>query len=263
MTTVKKAICILLIIFVFHSCVKKKIVEVCSGFQDKIYEYSIYHCTEADSLDCSQKVEKSLQLPDQYLRCSSTDSLSQTCLNYPFFGYIWAYSSIQEGFERVKDMFNGIDELFSREGANSSLIRIYQRMHPEDVNDIPDPVDRGAFMARFTFIEITLAQYQLIQKLNNDQRITLISICFDKYNSKTSIPSYSWIGSMSTLAIIARILYTEDYKPFVNLMSANQDLEYFVQNADFDNMSPDIINDITQIVLSTANNYISGLKQSA
>jgi hypothetical protein len=43
-------------------------------------------------------------------------------------------------------------------------------------------------------------------------------------------------------------------------MPANQNLEYFVQNADFDNMSPDIINDITQIILSNANNYISGIK---
>jgi hypothetical protein len=66
---------------------------------------------------------------------------------------------------------------------------------------------------------------------------------------------------MSTLAIIARILYTANYEPFINLIPANQNLEYFIQYADFDEMSPDIINEITEIMISNANNYISGLNK--
>lgn len=259
-----KYLCSIVLIFLFLTlCKKNKSDDICSGFENKVYKYEIYSCTEADSLDCYQKRLKSALLPEQYVKCSSTDSLARTCLNYPFLGNIWLYYTIQQGFDHLKDIFNGFDELIKRENANSELIKVYYGMNPADADTIIDLGSQGAFMSQFTFIEITLAQYELIRKLNNDQRITLINICIEKYNIKNSIPSYSWIGSMSTLAIIARILYTEDYKPFVNLMLANQELEYFVQNADFDDMSPDTINAITQIVLSNANNYLSGLKKSA
>lgn len=258
MITIKNTICILLIIFAFYSCEKKKNVEVCSGFQDKIYVYSIYHCTEADSLDCSQKVITSLLLPDQYLKCSSTDSLSQTCLNYPFFGYIWAYNSFQQGFDRVKDMFNGIDELISREDANSSLMKIYQRMHPEDVNDISNSVDRGAFMSQFNYIEITLAQFQLVNNLTLEQIKTLLNLCLEIYHKKSNISYYSWIGEMSTLAIMARILYSRNYEPVITELSQNSYLESFLNTADFMGFN-DInkISEITQFVVNATESYLS------
>jgi hypothetical protein len=257
----KYSYCIFLIICLFPFCKENNPVDICLGFENKVYKYSIYNCTEADSLDCYQKRLKSVLLPEQYLKCSSTDSLTRTCLNYPFLPNIWLYNSLQLGFDHVKDVFNGFDELFKRENTNTELKKIYQGMNPANVDTISDPVSRGAFMSQFTFIEITLAQYQLIDKLNEDEGKTLINLCLNKYNIKSSIPSYTWVGSMSTLAIIARILYTANYEPFVNLIPANQNLEYFIQYADFDDMSPDIINEITQIMISNANNYTSGLNK--
>ncbi len=126
----KYSYCIFLIICLFHFCKEKNPIDICLGFEDKVYKYSIYNCAEADSLNCYQKRLKSVLLPEQYLKCSSTDSLTRTCLNYPFLPNIWLYNTLQQGFDHVKDVFNGFDELFKRENTNAELMKIYQGMNP-------------------------------------------------------------------------------------------------------------------------------------
>ena len=251
-----------LIFFLFTSCERNDTadpVDICSGFENKVYNYSIYSCTEADSLDCSQKVLESVLLPDQYLKCSSTDSLTRTCLMYPFLGYIWLYNSIQQGFDHVIDMFNGFDELFNREDANIKLIEVYQEMDPEGVNDFSELADQGAYMTQLTFIEITIAQFQLINKLTAEETETLIEVCLDKYYVKSKIPSYAWIGEMSVLAIMARILYSQNYKPFMDELISISGLTYFIKMADFSGLIN--IKEITHFIISNAENYLQELKK--
>jgi len=243
-----------LIFFLFTSCERNDPVDICSGFENRVYNYSIYDCTEADSLDCHQKILKSMLLPEQYLKCSSTDSLIRTCLMYPYLGYIWLYNSLQQGFDCVMNMFNGFDELFTREDANIELIKVYQQMDPEGVNDFSDPVDRGAYMTQFTFIEIIIAQFQFISKLTPEETEMLIEVCLDKYYDKSEIPGYSWIGEMSGLAILARILYSQDYKPFMDGLISIPNLNYFIESADFGGFNN--IEEITQFIIMNAENYL-------
>ncbi|MBA7546866.1 hypothetical protein ES705_39267 [subsurface metagenome] len=251
-----------LIFFLFTSCERNDPadpVDICSGFEDKVYNYSIYSCTEADSLDCSQKVLESVLLPDQYLKCSSTDSLTRTCLMYPFLGNIWLYNSIQQGFDHIMNMFNGFDELFTRENANIELIKVYQEINPEGVYDFSELADQGAYMTQLTFIEITIAQFQLINKLTAEETETLIEVCLDKYYDKSEIPSYSWLGEMSVLAIMARILYSQNYKPFMDELMSISGLNNFIEWASF--MGLINIEEITQFIISNAENYLQELKK--
>ncbi len=229
-------------------------VDICSGFVNNVFKYTFYECTEADSLDCSQKIIESVLLPEQYLECSSTDSLVISCLNYPFMGYIWVYNSIQQGFDRVMNMFNGFDELFDREDANTELIKVYQDMKPEGVYDYSEPAEQGAYMAQFTFIEITLAQYQLINKLQPEETKLLLEVCLDKFYKKSEIPYYSWIGAMSVLAIMGRVLLIQDYQPFIDGLTSVDELNDFLILADFCGLNN--IVEITQFIIENVENYL-------
>ena len=243
-----------ILLLLFTTCKKDEPIELCSGFEDKVYKYSVYDCTEADSIDCSQKVLESILLPEQYLKCSSTDSLIRSCLSYPYLGYIWLYNSIQIGFDHVVEMFNGFNELFTREYGNRGLIEIYQEMDPEDVNNFSEPVDRGRYMTQFTFIELTIAQYQMIDKLTLEETELLLEICLDKYYSKAEIPSYSFIGEMSVLAIMSRVLYSKNYKPFMDQLINIPNLSYFIESADFGGINN--IEEITQFIVSNTESYL-------
>lgn len=224
-------------------------VDICSDFKNEVYIYPHFVCT--DSIDCFQKHKEALLLPEQYLKCSSTDSLSRTCLNYPLFSLIWVYNSLQQGFDHINEMFNGFDELFNRADANIELIKIYQQMDPDSVNNISEPVDRGEFMAQFTYIEITLAQYQLINKLTYEEASILLSACLEKYYLKSESESYSWIGEISTLAIMARILESMNYEPFTNEISEDPSLEYYIS------VAGDGLTFYQQIIITCSKNYLA------
>jgi len=245
----------IVLIILLNACKKNDSNELCSGFDDKVYKYNLYQCTEADSIDCYEKRLKSALLPEQYLKCSSTDSLIRTCLTYPFLPVIWAYSTIQIGFEHVTGQFNGFDELYKRVDAIVGLMNVYQEMEPADVYNFAEPADRGAFMSQFTFIELTIAQYQLIDKLTTEETMLLLEISLGKYNSKAAIPTYGFIGEMSTLAIMARILYSQNYEPFMDQLMSIPNLLFFVESAGFMGISN--IEEITQFIVSNTEYYFS------
>ena len=227
-------------------------IDICSGFKNEVYKYPNFVCT--DSIDCFQKHKEALLLPEQYIKCSSTDSLSRTCLNYPLLSLIWAYNSLQQGFDHILEMFNGFDELFNRTDANIELIKIYQQMDPDSVNSISESVDRGEYMTQFTFIEITLAQNQLINKLTHEEVNILLSLCLEQYYKKANIASFSWIGEMSTLAIMARILESINYEPFTSEISENPSLEYFISVVDAG------LTIYKQIIITCSENYLAEQK---
>ena len=248
----------LIILFLFSTCKKNDQDELCSGFTDEVYEYSIYQCTQADSIDCSHKVLESVLLPERYLKCCSTDSLLRSCLVYPFLGTIWAYSTLQYGYERVLANFNGFNELFIRSDVNICLINAYREMDPEDVGDFSKPADIGEFMSRFTFIELTIAQFQLIEKLKANETKMLLEICLDKLSTKSNLSCYGIIGEMSILAIMARVLYSQDYKPFVDQLINIPNLLAFIESADL--LGIDNVDEVKQFILNNTGDYLEAIK---
>jgi len=55
------------------------------------------------------------QIPQEILKDIPTEELVAICKNYPFSRNIFAYSSVQKGFEKVCEEFNGYRELLQRE----------------------------------------------------------------------------------------------------------------------------------------------------
>ena len=82
---------------------------------DTPYEYPILPGTqEWIALEDVIARRKVCQIPNNILQNMTTDALMQTVLDYPFLNNIYAYNTLEEGYEAVKRQFNGLQELESR-----------------------------------------------------------------------------------------------------------------------------------------------------
>jgi hypothetical protein len=229
----------------------------CKCFDNRCYIYPQYICTEADSSDCYSKKLKAMMLPAEFLYCSSTDTLALTCRRYPYMLTIWLYIPMQEGFDYLRKSFNGFDELYARKDVSSVMINYYGLTNILGLNDIIDPIERGRFMINILYWEIIIAQFEFIDSLKTEDIKSLLDLVISKYYQKASIESYGLVGKASTLAIAARILYSQGYEPFLEKISSSTGLSQFINNADFSGTSDP--ENIIQIVITDSQDYLKTL----
>ena len=233
----KKLSLILILILTFVYCSKKDFPEdplqdPCLDYFDHVYRYPpVSWKDSADTEDSGPRTIEAWKIPGDYLKCCSTDSLIRTCLNYPNFIVIWAYNSLQEGFDHIRQECNGFQELYSREDLSMKLINVYLAMDPGGFDPEADPKVIVSLAMIFTNIEMTIAQYDFLKKLSKDEIIILFEDCINKYEIKSSIPNYGHLGEMSLLAIMARIMYIDNYKPFTDGIGTVSGLYDLIESA--------------------------------
>ena len=122
-----------------------------------------------------EEMLKACQIPERLLDGMSTTGLVETVLNYPLAGDWWAYDSAEIGIEGVREQFNGLSELLSRNDAGVSLIASYQTMDPTtiDVNSLI--AEQGEYYFRILNIELLLSQDSVISNLSITDLQKLIS----------------------------------------------------------------------------------------
>lgn len=82
---------------------------------DTPYEYPILPGTqEWIDLDDTLARRRACQIPEEVLHNMTTAALFQSVLDYPFLCDMYAFNTIQLGYETVKRRFNGLQELESR-----------------------------------------------------------------------------------------------------------------------------------------------------
>ena len=80
-------------------------------------------------LSCTDEMRQVTQIPDSILKSISTPELIDLIIEYPLLCDIKAYESIYEGYQHVKENFNGIQELLSRSNAYYNLIQKYKMLN--------------------------------------------------------------------------------------------------------------------------------------
>lgn len=102
-----------------------------NGYENWIDEQGAYmfpitpNSEEWNTLGTAEEMREATQIPKGLLKMMSTEELIVMIENYPLLCDLYAYSSLQEGYERVKAQFNGIEELLSRQDSYSELIAAY------------------------------------------------------------------------------------------------------------------------------------------
>uniref|UniRef100_UPI003216D57E hypothetical protein n=1 Tax=uncultured Draconibacterium sp. TaxID=1573823 RepID=UPI003216D57E len=160
---------------------------------------------EWKNLETYQDKLSSYNIPGDILEDISTEKLVESCLKYPELRLIFTRNSLQQGYDYIRTIFNGFRELESRQDAGHELLRIYSSYNPENINNKYSTLERGRQILKITYIEILIAQYNILKSFNTSESQELLNQCRKKYKQKKNeLASYSILGLQSTALIIAR-----------------------------------------------------------
>jgi hypothetical protein len=175
-----------------------------------------------------------MQIPDDLLSNMSTHALVGSCLNFPAFGYITAYNNIQTGYMNLASKFNGLTELLKRNDAGKSLIEYYNIAGNEGFEPIQKELDQQFWTIKLTWIELLLAQDQVISTLEKADIKTLLSIADKKYTMKQLNVAFG-NSSQSTALLIGRLLHSLNLPDFESEYTQDTSLREFLITSKFTN----------------------------
>jgi len=149
---------------------------------------------------------KLLNIPSDILGMMSTNQLVEVCLDYPLFGLVFTRNNMQQGYEFIRSHFNGFRELEDRPDACKCLLEVYEKMNPSGFAVESSPAQIGEYMAQFTFIELLLAQYPILNNADELVKKKLIEESLNKYKEKSTIESYGIDGILTSAFVMARVV---------------------------------------------------------
>ncbi len=170
-----------------------------------------------------------LQIPAEILQKMTTKDLAQTCLSYPLFPDIWAFSSLQDGMERVIAGFNGLQEFLKRDDAGFELYTIYETMDPHSLSESWSNLQKGKYAAEFAKIEILQAQGVFLSSLKQNERFLLLQESVNKQKAMLHYPMYDQKNLESNAYLMGKIMQ-KDYPTLINQVSQQKpNLQTFLQ----------------------------------
>lgn len=186
------------------------------------YQYSIFPGTEAwRALEMNADKHALLQLPNDTLRAISTQRLVETCLYYPMMMDVLAFDNLVQGFHFIRGKFNGFEELYRRPDAASCLLLYYQQRNPNRITIFEESTDRGRFSLDFFFLELMIAQQEIMTQLETSQIRLLTQIVLQKLEQQSALPqNYSRVFIPISALVVGRIIAQAGVFPPEPLQSA-------------------------------------------
>ena len=129
---------------------------------------------EWDLLEDAEEMREVSQLPET-ARNATTAELVLYCMNYNLFDDMFVYESMLEGFDVVKQDYDGLRLLAAREDAGTVLVNLYKAYKLNDQGQL----DRSACL-RLDYLETMLAQPEILAKLTDEQCRELAAECYNK-----------------------------------------------------------------------------------
>ena len=167
-----------------------------------------------------------LNIPSNTLKLLTTNQLVKVCLDYPYFSLVFTRNSLQQGYEFIRDNFNGFRELENRPDASQYLLVEYEKMDPSDFKPESSLGTKGEYMAKFTFIELLLAQFPILDNTDLSMKNQILNVGFQKYKKKLLIPSYGLVGLSTTAFVLGRTINSID----ANSPNLNEEEIFKIQN---------------------------------
>jgi hypothetical protein len=193
------------------------------------YDYPIKGGTEEwKAFQTHDEMLRACQIPEDILKNMSTSGLVQTVLEYPLYGDMMAYNSIQQGFDAVASQFNGLPELLNRQDAGTELLAIYSKMNPQAIEENWGPIQRGACARSIADVEILLAQNRILDNLSRIQLQDLIAEARLKYTAKQQSATYGPTSQGYSVRLMGKALQRVDYLPFQRQIHEDPAIQSFL-----------------------------------
>jgi hypothetical protein len=201
----------------------------------------------------TEQVKEYINLPDSICECISTDGLIQSCLDYPFLSLINAVSSTtQNGYYFVESQFRGLTELEDRDDAATCLLNYYLSIDPSAYDQGLEISEIAGFAMDVLFFEVIFSQQCFLSKLKGNELINLIKSAIEKYDKR--INDEVLFGERGSLFILARLMFMNNYSPFIEIYESDQSYQYLVNELELTNSSHS-----ADEVISLSRNYLETL----
>lgn len=203
----------------------------------------------------------SYNIPNSICNCITTEGLIETCLNYPEWRLFWTRNTHQQGFDYINSNFNGFEELWNRKDAGKELIKRYIEMDAGGFDKNGPDIEIGKFTMKIVEFETLIAQNKLLIQLSDNEKYELLNEAMNKYSGKRELfEFYGTTGLGSTLAIMSRIMYYNNYEPFMNEYTRNIHLRMLVTELILADYFCEISGtEVADTVVKYAENYLSVL----
>jgi len=248
----KKWIILLLFASAVFSCKKK---DPCEELVNGVY---LYPQLPKDHQMTREQIDEYIDLPQDISSCISTEGLIETCLNYPELSLIDAGANPQSGYNLlIKQKFLGIRELENRPDRATQLLKKYQSVDPLGYDPNWEGIKIATYAFNLGYLEIFISQYTNLVQLTKNEKITLVELAISVYEKKKNDNiNYDVWGQAKTSAILARLMKTDNYPPFINAYTA-----------DPNNTAWDVVDyywsttfEIEEIIYSLSKEYLNNLK---
>jgi hypothetical protein len=167
-------------------------------------------------------------IPVEMIKKISTEELVKTCLSYPEWGLIHAYNDRITGLSVIISLFNGFQELFSRDDAALELMKEYVKIDPLAVGADWTPLQQGQYSFRMTQIELLLSRKSIVNKLDETDIRKLKEAAVLKYKQKKMLQGIYSLWDLSPTAGICLTILLE--KDGANSTGGKSEMQNFKRN---------------------------------
>jgi len=212
---------------------------------DYVYDFPISPGTsEWENLRTEVERFEAMQIPPELLKSMSTENLIITCLNYPAFGH-YALFNFTVGINHLINNFNGLKELLLREDAPAKMASLYSKLEVSTTRI--ESINTELWGMRLCYFELLLTKNEIIDKLNEDEKISLIKEIQKKITDRIndSEQRYSLFSIEPSLLVTAKVLERSNYPVFRQKRNENPAMERFLQTGELQNMS--LFNDLIEM----------------
>lgn len=183
---------------------------------DDTYSFPILSGSlEWQSFQTHDEMVAATQIPIEVLSTISTRGLAKTVLDYPLLSDIWAFDSVQNGFNIVTGNFNGLQELLTRTDVGHELLALYEQTPPSAIDISWNLEEQGTYAFNIAHLEFLLAQKAVIETMSNDQHAALQKLALSYYEQKEQLPNvYGRLSIETTSVLMGRLYYSSDPSVF-------------------------------------------------
>jgi len=170
-------------------------------------------------------------IPAKILNHLTDEGLIESCLNYPPFFNLFYFDYNQDGFDRIHMESNVFDELFIRKNIANKLISKYESLEVDSFI-LSNYSQHGTFT--LIYLEIILAQNQIISQMSTQEKEELIREVINKYEYRTYVLKEELYSSVVSAIILGRILKILKYDSFMKALDQDQGLcAFFIEKGTF------------------------------
>lgn len=151
------------------------------------------------------------QIPKDLLITMSTEGLIETCLNFPLFMDMTAFNSYEEGFNHIKQNFNGLRELLKRTDAGGKLLNRYKYFNPVTFQKTAQSVPPVQYFKPF-IMEILLSNDEILSSMSSKERHSLCKLAVKKFRLKEQYPeTYGYEELIPPGVIMKKVMELESH----------------------------------------------------